>query len=119
MALGAHTIVMSDSSELGPIDPQVSSKDGNGSDVVYSVLTYLNAYDAARKALRDAPDDIAARLTFEKFDPTIVRKFQSVRDRARSFAENLLKRRGKNFSKIASELMDINKYQSHGQMIGW
>ncbi|KWV54715.1 hypothetical protein AS156_07050 [Bradyrhizobium macuxiense] len=119
MALGANAIVMSDSSELGPIDPQVSSRDGNGSDVVYSVLTYLNAYDAARKALRDTPDDLAARITFEKFDPTIVRKFQSVRDRARSFAENLLKRRGKNFSKIASELMDINKYQSHGQMIGW
>ncbi len=119
MALGANSIVMSDSSELGPIDPQVSSKDGNSSDVIYSVLTYLNAYDAARKALHDAPDDLAARITFEKFDPTIVRKFQSVRDRARSFAENLLKRRGKNFSRIASELMDINKYQSHGQMIGW
>lgn len=119
MALGANAIVMSDSSELGPIDPQVSSKDGGGSDVVYSVLTYLNSYDAARKALREAPDDLTARITFEKFDPIIVRKFQSVRDRARSFAENLLKRRGKNFSKIANELMDINKYQSHGQMIGW
>jgi hypothetical protein len=119
MALGANAIVMSDSSELGPIDPQVSSRDGNGSDMVYSVLTYLNAYDAARKALGETPDDLANRITFEKFDPTIVRKFQSVRDRARSFAENLLKRRGKNFSKIASELMDIDKYQSHAQMIGW
>ncbi|MCB1467505.1 MAG: hypothetical protein KDK08_10285 [Rhizobiaceae bacterium] len=119
MALGANTIVMSDCSELGPIDPQVSSKDGNGADMIYSVLTYLNAYDAAKGALHDAPDDLGNRITFEKFDPTIVRKFQSVRDRARSFAENLLKRRGKNFSKIASELMDINKYQSHGQMIGW
>jgi len=119
MALGANTIVMSDSSELGPIDPQVSSKDGNGSDVVYSVLTYLNAHDAAKKALREAPDDLTDRITFEKFDPTIVRKFQSVRDRARSFAENLLKRRGKNFSKITTELMDVAKYQSHAQMIGW
>lgn len=119
MALGANAIVMSESSELGPIDPQVSSKDGNGSDVIYSVLTYLNAYDAAKAALREASDDLGNRITFEKFDPTIVRKFQSVRDRARSFAENLLKRRGKNFSKIANELMDVNKYQSHGQMIGW
>ncbi|TJW70781.1 MAG: hypothetical protein E5X43_33855, partial [Mesorhizobium sp.] len=32
MALGANSIVMSDSSELGPIDPQVSLKDGNGND---------------------------------------------------------------------------------------
>jgi hypothetical protein len=30
-----------------------------------------------------------------------------------------LKRRGANFSKIASELMDINRYPSHGQMISW
>ena len=119
MALGANTIVMSDSSELGPIDPQVSLKDGNGNDVIHSVLTYLNAFQEARQSLRDAPDDPANRISFEKFDPTMVRKFSSVRDRARLFAENLLKRRGLNFSKIASDLMDINAYPSHGQMIGW
>jgi hypothetical protein len=119
MALGANSIVMSDSSELGPIDPQILSRDGAGRDIVYSVLTYLNAYEAARMALHARPDDLAARITFEKFDPTIVRKFQSVKTRARSFAENLLKRRGKNFSKITSELMDIDKFPSHGQMIGW
>jgi ClpP class serine protease len=56
MALGANTIMMSDSSELGPIDPQVSSKDGNGNDVVYSVLTYLYAYEEARQVLSDRPD---------------------------------------------------------------
>jgi hypothetical protein len=119
MALGANAIVMSDSSELGPIDPQISSKDGDGRDVVYSVLTYLNAYDEARLALKVAPDDLASRITFEKFDPVLVRKFKSVRDRARMFAENLLKRRGANFSKIASELMDVSRYPSHGQMIDW
>jgi hypothetical protein len=119
MALGANTILMSDSSELGPIDPQVSSRDGNGNDVVYSVLTYLDAYEEAKQALSDPPEDAASRITFEKFDPTLVRKFRSVKDRARLFAENLLKRRGANFTKIASGLMDINKYPSHGQMIGW
>lgn len=119
MALGANTIVMSDSSELGPIDPQISSKDGDGRDVVYSVLTYLNAYEEARKALAAAPNDLASRITFEKFDPVLVRKFQSIRDRARMFAENLLKRRGANFSKIASDLMDVSRYPSHGQMIDW
>lgn len=119
MALGANAIVMSDSSELGPIDPQISSKDGDGRDVVYSVLTYLNAYDQARAALKEMPDDLASRITFEKFDPVLVRKFKSVSDRARMFAENLLKRRGANFSKIASELMDVSRYPSHGQMIDW
>ena len=106
-------------SELGPIDPQISVKDINGNDVNHSVLTYLNAYQEATQALKDAPDDPGARISFEKFDPTLVRKFSSIRDRARLFAENLLKRRGLNFSKIASDLMDINTYPSHGQMISW
>src|SRR3546814_20845297 len=35
------------------------------------------------------------------------------------FAENLLKRRGANFSKVANELMDVSRYPSHGQMIDW
>lgn len=119
MALGANVIVMSDSSELGPIDPQIASKDADGRDMVYSVLTYLNAYDEALAALRATPDDLASRITFEKFDPVLVRKFKSIRDRARMFAENLLKRQGANFTKISSELMDITRYPSHGQMINW
>lgn len=119
MTLGANVIVMSDSSELGPIDPQVTLRDSNGNDISHSVLTYLNAYRAAETELRSKPDDLPSRIMFEKFDPTVIRKFTSVKDRARTFAENLLKRRGANFSKIANDLMDINTYPSHGQMIGW
>jgi ATP-dependent protease ClpP protease subunit len=119
MALGADTIVMSDSSELGPIDPQVSLKDGNGNDITHSVLMYLDAHAAARQALREAPEDAASRITFEKFDPTVVSKFTAVRARAQKFAEGLLKRRGLNFTAIASDLMDLAKFPSHGQMIGW
>jgi len=119
MALGANEIVMSESSELGPIDPQVMSRDGHGNEIVHSVLTYLSAYDDAKKAVTEKPKDLANRITFEKFDPTVVRKYRSIRDRARLFAENLLKRRGSNFSKICSDLMDINRYPSHGQMIDW
>jgi ATP-dependent protease ClpP protease subunit len=119
MSLGANSIMMSDSSELGTIDPQVTLKDGNGNDVNHSVLTYLDAYEAAEGELRKKPDDPVNRITFEKFDPTVYRKFSSVKERARQFAENLLKRRGANFSKIAGDLMDITTYPSHGQMIGW
>jgi len=119
MSLGANKIIMSDSSELGPIDPQVTLRDGNGNEHSQSALNYLMAYKDAEDAVRANPDDVAARITFEKFDPTVVRKFTSVRNRAQKFAENLLKRQGANFSKIASELMDITRYPSHGQMIGW
>jgi hypothetical protein len=119
IALGANVIVMSDSSELGPIDPQVTLKDCNGHDVHHSVLTYLGAYYAALSALRADSEDVANRITFEKFEPTVVSKFAAVRNRARTFAENLLNRRGAKSTKIAGELMDITKYPSHGQMIGW
>lgn len=85
----------------------------------WSALNYLMAYKDAADAVRANPEDVAARITFEKFDPTVVRKFTSVRSRAQKFAENLLKRQGANFSKIANELMDITRYPSHGQMIGW
>jgi hypothetical protein len=117
MALGADTIVMSDSSELGPIDPQVSLKDCNGNDIVHSVLMYLDAHESAAKELREKPDDVVNRMAFEKFDPTVVRKFGAVKARAQKFAEGLLKRRGLNFTAIASNLMDLSKFPSHGQMI--
>lgn len=117
MALGADMLVMADSSELGAIDPQFHLHDGRGNDICHSVLVYLEAYEEHAKALRADPQDPVAQLMFDKFDPTLVKKFEGIRGRTRNLAENLLKRRGKNFSKITSALMDINLWQSHNQMI--
>lgn len=119
MALGANKIVMSDTSELGTIDPQIWLKDGRGNEICHSVLNYLDAFKECAEELRKKPTDLAARIMFEKFDPTTLRKFNAVKNRARTFAENQLKRRGCNWSKIASELMNTEKYPSHGQTIGW
>lgn len=119
MALGANTIVMSDSSELGTIDPQIWLKDSSGNNICHSVLNYIDAFEECAGQLRESPSDPVSRMMMEKFDPIVLRKFQNVRNRARTFAENQLKRRGANFSLIASELMDTKKYPSHGQMIGW
>ena len=44
MALGANKIVMSDTSELGPIDPQIALNDGKGNRIVHSVMSYLDAF---------------------------------------------------------------------------
>jgi hypothetical protein len=120
MAIGAKEILMSDSSELGTIDPQVPRNDGCGSKTYHSVLGYIAAYNDARKALQDNPGDEASRITFEKFDPVILRQYQAISDRARVFAQNELIRNGIiNYTKIATDLMDINRFQSHGQMIGY
>lgn len=117
MALGAHSILMSDSSELGAIDPQFWSKDERGHDICYSALQYLAAYKQHEDALRLDREDPVARLMFDKFDPVLVRKFEGVRDRARSLAENLLKRRSLPYTAIVSNLMDIALWKSHNQMI--
>lgn len=118
MALGADSLVMGDSSELGAIDPQFHLHDGRGNEICHSVLVYLEAYEQHAKALRDDPQDPVAQLMFDKFDPTLVKKFEGIRGRTRNLAENLLKRQGKNFSAMTSTLMDINRWQSHNQMIG-
>lgn len=117
MSLGADSIMMSDSSELGAIDPQVVLKDGRGNELCHSVFGYLGVYRHHEEALRKNPNDPVARMMLDKFDPAIVQKFQVIGDRARVVAENLLKRRGLPFSKIASHLLDVGLHKSHNQMI--
>jgi ATP-dependent protease ClpP protease subunit len=119
LALGANTLVMSDSSEIGTIDPQVWLKDSQGNNICQSILSYLSAYREHAKALNVKPDDVVARTMMDKFDPNVVRKFQLMSQRARNLAEGLLKRRGLPFSEIAGALLDLDRWPSHGQMINW
>ena len=117
MALAANSILMSDSSELGMIDPQFPMKDTQGNEFSHSVMAYLEAYEEHVQALRRDPKDPAALLMLERFDPKVVRKFQGIRDRVRTFAEDLLKRRGAAASWITQELMSSARWKTHGQPI--
>lgn len=124
MALGADRIVMSDTSELGPIDPQITLSDGNGNRISHSVQCYLDAYDEYVEMLQKDPESRLARLMLAKLDPGTIKLFQAVRSRARQFAEDHLKRgmfrdnKG-NWSQAAAALIDTRRWQSHGQMISW
>jgi len=119
MTLGADALIMSDSSELGTIDPQIWTDDGRGNLTCHSVLSHLDAYKIHSEALRENPNDPVARLMLEKLDPTTIRHYEAIRERARNFAEDQLKRKGRNFTSIASALLDITRWPSHGQMIKW
>jgi ATP-dependent protease ClpP protease subunit len=119
MALGADLLMMSDTSELGTIDPQIWSNDGRGNEICHSVLSYLDAFKIQTEALRKNPADEVALLMLSKIDPITLRNFEAIRDRARNFAEDQLKRKGRNFSLIASALLDTTRWPSHGQMIKW
>jgi len=121
MAIGADEIVMSDTSELGPIDPQVTITDGEGNRSTQSIQAYLDAYERLAERLRDDPNDVPTRLLFSKLEPDRLVHFEAVKARARLFAEAQLKRgmcrENGNFTSIATRLLDTTKWQSHGQVI--
>lgn len=123
IALGADLIVMSETSELGPIDPQVVLTDGNGNRIPHPVQTYLDAYKTHSETLARDPSDVTARVMLGKLDPATIKLFQAVSDRARRFAESRLQRgmfkNAGNSTQAAGALLDPLRWQSHGQMIGW
>jgi hypothetical protein len=118
MALGADKIIMSDTSELGMIDPQFPMKDARGNEFWISVTSYLAAYEEHSEALRRNSTDPVALLMLDGFDAKTVKKFQRIRDRVRTFAEDMLKRHGAPSSSISGFLMDAARWKTHGQPIG-
>jgi ATP-dependent protease ClpP protease subunit len=117
MALAANKIVMSDVSELGMIDPQFPMKDGHGHEFMLSIMAYLGAFEEHSAAHRRNPTDPVALLMMDRFDPRLVRKFEGIRDRVRTFAEDRLKRHGAPASSISQELLDSTRWRTHNQPI--
>jgi hypothetical protein len=123
IALGADSIVMSDTSELGPIDPQIVRYDNDGNGMAHSVFSYLDAYDLHAGVLGREPENVASQIMMSKMDPGTQKQYESIRNRARNVAENLLQtgmfRETGNWSLTVSELMNVKTRPSHGQMISW
>lgn len=126
IALGADVVVMSDSSELGPIDPQVTMVDSSGNQITTPIHSYLEAFLEHSDALRRDPQDPVAALMLRKMDPTKFKHFETVMRRARTIAEDLLKQgmlrqpkpsSSASYTSIANALLDPHRWPSHGQMI--
>ena len=123
MALGADVIIMSDTSELGPIDPQSIRIDNDGNRVPQSVQNYLDAYEDLRIKLENNAGDVVAQILLSKIDPATLKHYRNVMKRARTIAETLLKsgmfREKGNWSAAVSTLIDTTAWPSHAQMISW
>ena len=120
MALGADTIVMSDSSELGPIDPQVQFPNGQGSLVQYSAFSYVKAYKRFTAELRADPGDPSARLMLANFRPHELVEIERALTGTRHLAERLLHTgmmAGSPVTAPVSKLMDVDAWDTHGQVI--
>ena len=123
MALGANLIIMSDSSELGPIDPQIETQDSEGRITVVAVQNHLDAYKECFDLVNLEPDNKAAQIMLKTFDASRIHKYKAAQMRAKKLAEKMLKSRMFRDEPFlptapAAALMNNNEYQSHGQMIG-
>ena len=118
MVLGADSVLMSDMSELGPIDPQARLFDR-----WQSVQNYIDSYSEHAETLKTDRDNIAAQIMLGKLDPATLKLCRSAKERARQAAENLLKRgmfrKSGNWTLTVRELLDTSRWFSHGQMISW
>ena len=115
IALGADRILMSDSSELGPIDPQILFADGSS----ISAFALRRAYRDAQERCIRYPHNDAFAAELGKFDAVLVVEVAQAEERARKCAEKLLERQGANYTDVAATLMDVDRFPSHGQMIDW
>lgn len=121
IALGANSIVMSDASELGVIDPQVALPDSSGHVQVLSAQSYLDAFHLHSRNLKDDPSDPVALAMLAKMEPATVRKLERMTERSRSIAVALLThamvKEEEEAKDLAKELSNTERWHSHGQMI--
>ena len=92
IAIGSDVSLMNDTSELGPIGPQITVSDSNGHRIWHSVQALLDAYESYSKALKDDPSDVASQLMLNKLDPGTLKLCESAKERARQLAEKHLNR---------------------------
>lgn len=121
VALGADAILMSDSSELGVIDPQVDLPNGKGHLQTISAQSYLDAFKDWANMLRENPADPVPRLMLDKMEPSTIRRLEQATTRSRSIAAALLAmgmiKDEARADAIVADLSDTQKWHSHGQMI--
>lgn len=124
LSLGSDKIYMLESSELGPIDPQIKVNTPQGEDwkPAHSIIeAFEYIYDLAKKERNPSP---ALLLLIQSMDLTQVMFAQQAMQHAQAIAEKLLenymlKGNKKDAHRIANTLADAKQFLSHGRPIRW
>ena len=125
MALASDEIVMGDTSELGPIDPQVTVTTAQGQRMARPASSFLDGLELIKRQVDDEGGELSPAFfpLLANLDPALLDYCQKAIERSQRFAEKWLLRSQcedeDKAAEIAKRLADTKQYLSHGAMIDY
>lgn len=125
IACAADEILMSDTSELGPIDPQVYVVTSTGKDLARPAQSFLDGLEAIKEdVIKTGSLSPVYFPLLSDLDPALIDFCHKSIERSKRFATKWLsvsqcKGRPRRAAAIAKALCNTKKYQSHGMVIGY
>lgn len=125
IALAADEILMSSTSELGPIDPQVTVFAADGRPLQRPARSFLDGLEQIKRSV-SAEDGLnpAYYPLLSQLDPALLDFCEKAIRRSEQFAEKwlvrfMLRQDQERAAQIARRLTDVEQYRSHGMVIDW
>ncbi len=123
IALGADSIVMGYTSELGPIDPQITVTSENGREMRRPAQSFLDGLEDIKRTVKK--EGTLSPVYFpllEHLDPALIDYCNKSIERSKTFAIKWLKKYmfkhdHKKAAEVAGKLANTKKYLSHGTVI--
>lgn len=124
MAMAADEIVMSISSELGPIDPQITINQPDGKILNRPAQSFLDGLELIKKDVVSNNGQINAAFfpLLSQLDPALLDYCTKTIARSKAFATKwlgnyMLKNDPAKAAAVAEKLADVRQYSSHGMVI--
>lgn len=127
MAMSGNSIVMDANAELGPVDPQLVFRKGDGSVVQAPAQAIVDQFEEAQILIGKDPKKLPAWLPIlQQYGPSLYKEARNALDLAPRLVEDWLRAYmfadqpdgPKKASDIASYLGNHNEFKSHGRRIG-
>ena len=126
IALASDAVLMSPTSELGPIDPQITITQPDGRQLTRPAQSYLDGLEQIKRDVVNNGNQLnpAFYPLLNQLDPALLDYCAKAIQRSREFAEkwllrHMLKDDEQKAKHIASRLADVEKYRSHGMVIDY
>lgn len=122
IAMAADAIVMGDSSELGPIDPQITITTVTGETMTRPARSFLDGLERIITETGTGPIPTGYLPLLEKYDPALIDFCEKALLRSRKFAKEfltkyMLRDNPDQAEAIAARLNDPSEYLSHGAVV--